>query len=629
MRERNILLLSELKHVDEITPFFSGHPRIHKEGYLIIPLNAEIEYVLTKKGISFESGREFRTKNDDPMVLSEKWSTTILDGAQWSFFRYREIELSQLYLLPLQVYFMSLFYYADVVSNIIARYPFNERLIVFPSTNMMPPTGFSLESHRIKTLVDVVITIAGQSNKEVLVPTVTMSANKLTHAASFMGKRILFGWGISILNTLVACLRRPRRIRILASDYWRNMAPYLRNLDSVEVMLVDRTEAFNAGLSNIFKFRMRFLHLDAYTQKTSSQRENAQRRIVKEWQSVRAGFPPCIFRHFSLQSLVVRVLDSIIDDAVAKSLKDIDDVYVLLTHLKPDVVELRTTISIQTHVGILAQVARVRGIPSLEMQHGIEYYGPGSMDRRHRAEYMGVYGTRTQKELRETGDSIKPIIIGSPRFDVYASLKKNKADNEKKSHGKIVFLCIAPPVLPGMATDTYDVEEYFQSIGFALREIPQSSVIIKLRSKEWGFFYHNAIASAFAGIPYSIADIEPIIDLYSKADAVVSCNSTAILEALQCNKPLVYLGLSARECIMGRQQFSQYAEQGALRIVTNEKELIRILKEIEDDFVLREDIARKAGAFLEREYSFDGHASERTAALIASLASCEPQQELL
>ena len=77
MCERNILLFSELRHVDEMSSFLAEHPEIRNEEYIIIPLNAEIEYVLTKKGIPFESGRGFVSKNDDPMVLSEKWAKTI------------------------------------------------------------------------------------------------------------------------------------------------------------------------------------------------------------------------------------------------------------------------------------------------------------------------------------------------------------------------------------------------------------------------------------------------------------------------------------------------------------------------------------------------------------------------
>ena len=625
-KSKNIFLLSEPGHTVAYEKFLAGNPSVRDEECVVIPLDAEVEYALTKKGVRFESGRAFRTDNADCMVLSEEWSLMTLESKQWLFFTYREVSLSKIYFLPLQVYLTSLIYYADIVSNIIARYPLAERLIVFPSAQMTPPTGFSLEGHRITTLVDVVTSFAGQSNKEVLVPHVTKSVQLLTHRTFFESKRMLFGWGISVLNLFTLLSRRPRRIRILASDYWRNIAPYIKHINSVEVTLIDRKEAFNAGLSNIFKFRMRFLHLDAFGRGTYSGRELAHASITKEWQSVLRTLPLFEFHGFSLQSLLKRALDGIVDDAVSSSLKDIDAAYVLLERLKPDVVELRTTVSVQTHVGILAQVARIKHIPSLEMQHGLEYYGAGSVDRHHRAEFMGVYGKLVQTELQEAGDGITSVPIGSPRFDVYTYPKHKKVPGKPTTKQTVVFLCVAPAVLPGMATDTYDVEEYFKTIGSALREIPNASAVIKLR--QGGYresFYRGAISTAFGSIPHTIADIEPLRDLYAAADIVVSCYSTAVLEALQCGKPLVYLGLSAGERLMGDHHFAGYAKRGAIRIAANSEELARTLKELAADAVLREVISHKAKVFLEQEYAFDGKASERAAALITSLAFVKPR----
>ncbi|MFA6414387.1 MAG: hypothetical protein WC217_03345 [Candidatus Paceibacterota bacterium] len=618
MRGRNILLLSELKHVDAVAPFLSAHPEIREGGYLVIPLDLEIEYVLTTRGIPFESGRTFRSGDADPMIVSEEWSRALLEDEQWGFFRYRKVVLSQLYFHPLQVYLMSVLYCADIVSNIVSRYPHAERLIVFPSTYLTPSTGFSLESHRIRAFVDVVSTIGAQSNKEVRIPEVTMAAHQLTHTASFAGKRFLFGVGISLLNALVAVFCRPRRIRILASDYWRNLAPYVKHLDSAEVVLIDRKEALRAGLANVARFRMRFLHLDAYAQENSLEQEEARSRIAREWQTVRSSVPALVFRGFSLRSLVLDALESIVDDALEKSLKDIDDAYALVARLKPDVVELRTTISIQTHVGILAQVARTLSIPSLEMQHGLEYYGPGSMDRYHRAAYMGVYGRITQQELRTAGDYTTTIAIGSPRFDVYAVSDTGGAPSVPGSEN-LVFLCIAPAVVPGMATDTYDVEEYFQSIGTALRKFPHASAVVKLRGSYRESFYRSTIAAACSGVPITIVTAGSLEGLYAMADAVISCNSTAILEAMQCGKPVVYLGISLRER-MTSQCFSHVVEEGAMRLATNTEELEKVLQGL-SLATERGQIAHKATALLEREYSFDGKASERAAALITTLAS--------
>jgi len=621
MNERSVFFISELEQVKLIDSFLAAHPEIRKEGYLLIPLDAEIEYALTKKGILFESGRNYRTKDAAPMTLSEEWTTSIFESKRWSFFTYRNVSLSFLYSFQLQAYFTSILYCADIVANFLLRHPCITRCIVFPFIGVFPLNGFSLDKHRIKSVVNVVTCLTSQRNIEVFIPEKVVPILARTSSAFFASKRMLFGWGIGFLNALITVLRRPRRVRILASDYWRNLSPYLKNIDSVEVLLLDRVEAFNAGLSNIWKFRMRFLHVDAYAQKSSPEKKQAQDRIKGKWQSIRNDSNPgFVFREFSLKSLVLLALDSIIDNVIEKSLKDIDDAYVLLTRLKPDIVELRSTISVQTHFAILAQVARALDIPSLDMQQGIEYYGPGSMSKRHSAEYMGVYGSLTQKELKKAGDTITSIIIGSPRFDVYTPLLKADCAEQPISHIGLSVLCIAPPVAPGVATDTYDIEEYFSTVAAAMVKVPNASIVIKLRPGPLReSFYRSTITSTFAGIPHTIAQFEPLLDLYPKADVVISGYSTAVLEALQYGKPLIYLGLSAEYAMMGQHHFASYAEQGALALATTSEEFAQAFNTLAKNREARERMSRAAKAFLDKEYAFDGKASERIASFINSI----------
>src|SRR5581483_12383429 len=63
----------------------------------------------------------------------------------------------------------------------------------------------------------------------------------------------------------------------------------------------------------------------------------------------------------------------------------------LLAGLKPEIVLLRASVSAQTHFAALAYAARKLHIPAIELQHGIEYLGPGSVSRYHTAEYIAVY----------------------------------------------------------------------------------------------------------------------------------------------------------------------------------------------------------------------------------------------
>jgi hypothetical protein len=96
-------------------------------------------------------------------------------------------------------------------------------------------------------------------------------------------------------------------------------------------------------------------------------------KIIEMWQLIKMILR-CLRFYFrlSIQPLIVKVLDTVVDHA-PHVLKDIDDTYALLAHLKPDVVLL--DYERPDAFVILARVARDR-IPSLEMQHAIRH-GPG------------------------------------------------------------------------------------------------------------------------------------------------------------------------------------------------------------------------------------------------------------
>ena len=632
LTERNILFLSELRHIDMCERFLNTHRDVRGEGYLVIPLNAEIEYALTKKGIAFQSGKEYRTPDAARMILAEEWAFSIFQSESWSFFTYRGVSLGHLYAQSLQGYLMKVIYFTDIVSNVVKKHPYAQRLVVFPAPSARPAVERCLTGAMIEALVDVVTNVAQESGKEAIVPHDSLTAPGRSNFAAYNLRRMVFGCGIAILNGAIALMRRPRRIRILVSDYWRNLAPLLQYLDSAEVMLLDRQESFKAGMANIWKYRMRFLHLDAFSPKVSDKRKQAQASFLHKWHSIKNASGPSAFliREFSIQHLVVKALDRIVTEVTTRTLVDIDNAHALIARLKPDVVMLRATISAQTHFAILADVARAQGVPSIEMQHGLMYLGQGSTGRHHRAMYTGVYGPLVQKEMEVAGDNQSiPVVIGSPRFDVYARAEKDEGAKDITNGERVTFLCIAHMVAPEEATDSYDVVEYFQAIASAMRKIPNAHIVLKLRpGPNRDPFLLATIASLFKGVSYSIVQFEPLTDLFHRADVVISGYSTAALEALQCGKPLVYVGLCPLERMTGLHHFLPYAKEGAVRLASSEEELSHMLRELANDPGARQRLSENARNFLAREYAFDGEASRRAAEFITSLVSKEPLQGL-
>ncbi len=625
--ERNIVFISELEHIGLLDGFIKEHSALQKEGFALIPLDLEIEYALEEKGIPFRSGRTYRTQDAAVMTLAEEWTASVLESRRWSFFSYRGVSLSRLYFLPMQWYMSHVIYYADIVCNVLREHPTAKRLIVFSQKNRIPIRGSTLSGPQLQALVDVTECIAAQKDKEaVVISAPSASSTTRFQRISFALKRALFGIWIGILNTFITFFRRPRLSRALASDYWKNLAPYVGNLDFLEIILFDRKEAFKAGFSNIWKFRMRFLRFASFSSHASSERAEAGDRIKREWESLKKGaeMPAFTFREMSMRPILSRALNRVVDEVLAKTLNDIDDAHTMFERVKPQIVLLRATMSAQTHFVILAQVARARGVPSLEVQHGLEYYGPGSYTRRHSAEFMGVYGPLTQREMRAVGDAHStPVIIGSPRFDVYASLRKeNLRDSADLPNKGVSFLCIAPAVDPGGDLDTYDYEEYFSAIASAMKKIKNARTIIKFRpGRSRDSFAHRTIASIFADIPHTIVEDEPLSELFPAADVVISCFSTAAIEAMQCGKPLVYLGLSPSQKLMGIGHFSSYEKEGAIRLATTKEDLSRIVEELARDVSARNTLAEQGRKFLKDAYAFDGLSSERTATLVNSLLS--------
>lgn len=622
--DRTILFLYELGHVDAARRWLEDHAELREKGYLCIALDPEIEQVLVEERMVHASAAPYRTPDAEPRIAAGDFAEQIFGSDRWSFFQYRGVSLARTYFFSLQVYLTEVLYWIDLLANVVARHPHVERLIVFPTIAPVPVMGSCLMPHWIRIPLDVARLVGVQSNKEVLVPAIVQQEQQRAHRLTFMLKRTVFGAGITLLNALVALVRRPQKIRIVVSDYWKNVGPVLETLGSVEAIFIDRLAAFDAGLAHIWKYRMRFLHLAAFNPAWTAERQTSAEQIARTWHRLIEAhdIPSCAFRGYTVQPLLVPALQSVIDESIAKTLADIDGAYGMVQKVRPHVIMLRATTSAQPHFSILAQVAREQGIPSLEMLHGLDYYGKGGSYRFHGASHVSIYGDIIKRQMAHIGPKDTQLhIVGSPRFDVYAQVQKRLGSKRVDARdGRIVFLCIAPVAGAG-DIDMYDIIEFFSTIAKVVERIPNASVIIKLRpGNNRDAFVKPVLARLFAQVPHTIAQAESLWNVFPKADVVISCFSTAALEALQCGKPVVYLGLSPSQRMLGEFHFTPYAEYGAIRMALSTEVLAAHLQTLAAQPSEQELLSQKALAFLAQEYAFDGHSSERTAALIHALA---------
>jgi len=625
--ERNILFIYELGHVDVCVRFLSEHPEVREEGYLLIAFGPEIEYALTKKGISFCSGREYCSLDTGRLQLVSKEWTEKFDGPERQWFQYRGVALSRLFFFTIRHYTAYLLFYATLLENLLIRHPAARRLVVFPSLQSptISPRNAALVRRQplLRHYLDAVVAcarlIGAGRGVAVLVPQAPpRSKRRHLMRSLFVLERTLLELGIHLYNAGIALFRLRGTPRILASDYWRNIEPIMSQLPQGELMLFDRGEMLKAGLGNLWRSRIRLFNFSSFSiRDREKDRAEAQRLFEERWHSLlEDGLPEYSFDTFSIRPLIVEAFEELFTRVVPQTLRDIDGAYALYRVLTPEVVFLRASASLQTHFHILATVARACGIPSLELQHGLEYLGPDSYGTRHSAEYFAVYGQVVQDEFAALGlPRDKFPIIGSPRFDAY---KKEVSVLHRTPHtGKsISVLCVGSV----STQNEYDLEDYYATIARALEKVPNSSVVIKLRpgpARE--SYYREMIETLFARVPHTIAQYEPLPELLASADVVVSYFSTFVLEALQFGKPTIVFSVESFEKEMNRFHFTRYVEEGLLLAFTQE-ELEKALRSLSSDSALRARVAERAERVLARLYSFDGRASERMIELIKRLA---------
>lgn len=612
-------------HVDGLERLFRNRPHERADS-LAIALSVDIEEELRKRSIPFSSGRDYKKIAPDLLTAQDAMMDAFFADPRWKLFTYRGIELRTTFLFMFRAYFQRVWYYGNLLISILEAHPEAERLAVFAPSGMLSSVAGGLSHREREVVIDCAKIVAARSGMPVtVVPSVRASA--ALHAGFwlffFTVQRMLFGFSLAVWNASIAFLCRPRRPRLLISDHWRNVGSTIELLKEGECIFLDRQEIRRIPWRMLLRYRMRFVHSEDFVSRSMRKRaQKSAQEFAREWDTLRSDIDPVfMFRGYSFDALLVQAVDDIVR-GFGKLLREIEGTYALYEHFKPDVVLLRASVSGQTHFSILPLVAREKHILSLELQHGLEYLGPGSWSREHAAEYIAAYGPLVRKELLSIGYAPEKVReIGSPRFD---KLRLGGiVGGDKHPPHPFTVLCIAPDIRPFEIYDSYSAEEYFSAVAEAAGALTHTQMIIKFRPGSSSDDPLRAIAAkAFARVPYTAEAARPLSGLFARADMVVSCYSTVVLETLQCGIPVIIPALNSVDAAVVRFHFSSYVEAGALRIASTQEELTASLAKFEANPVLRSDMGERAQAFIDKNFSFDGNSSSRCAALIMELAGC-------
>ncbi|MFZ3043642.1 MAG: hypothetical protein WA058_00850 [Minisyncoccia bacterium] len=591
MTGKTLILISELWQVDELGANPDG---------TVVALDAEIEEALGVRGIPFVSAREYRTPDLASRDAANAWAVQVLEDPKRPFAEYRGVSLGRVYFYPLYLYFIRLAYWLDIVASLLERHPGVERLVVYPTSSRATETTGDLAQEGMDALVDSAKLLGVQKGITVAIPPAPPTAKSLV--IPFTLKRRLFGYLLGVWNVFMS-LRPTRPIRILVSDYWRNVGPLMTNLPNAELIFIDRLQALQAGIGNMWRWRMRFYHLDTFSYNS------------KEWPHIKADASfSAQFRGYDVGPLLSAAQSALLQHYLPDAFRDIDGAYAMLEKLRPSVIVLRVSTAPQRHYAILAQVGHMLGIPSVEFQHGLEYNGTDSFTRRKNAQYLGVYGPLIEKELISAGIEQERIeVVGSPRFDVY-----EQEHAQCGAHSGLSVLCIYPDLSYGDDHDSYDIDTFMRGVADAVRIIPGAHLTIKLRGPRREAFSRRRIKELCKDMSYTIVRDAPLSTLFEHSDVVVSCYSSAMLEAMQSGVPLIFFAAIPFQVRMTA-HFAPYCAAGALDVARDKDELASTLRSLESEDACRV-LVERADRFLSENYSFDGHSAERAASLIRRLA---------
>lgn len=585
---------------------------------IILALDTELEQLLGKEGIPFYSQERFSVGgSEERFTRIEAWVAATIAASPFNSYTYRGIPFLKAYAYGLQFYLLQIAYYGPLLSRALAAIPEVHTLLLCVEQIHARPEQIVLTRNPSGAILRVARAIAKEHGISVDLLEEEKSRSRAFRANRlwFLLMRSLFGISIGMLNICMGLVPR-KKMGILASENWGNIAQLLSASPESELILLDRAEVRCMGILAVFRHRVRFMHITTYLDRNARRRaRDAAQEIAAHWVKEIGTASTLMYSGIPMLPFMQEALDTVFLCGVPRITYEIEGSFAMLKRFRPHLVLLRASVSNQTHFPILALVARSLGIPAIELQHGLEYLGPGSMSRAHTAEYIATYGSLVARQLHAIGYAPnKTLVVGSPRFDAYF------VPIHAPKHPFFTVLVLAPEMVT-IFFDTYEVTAYYRAAAAAVRAIPGAVALIKMRPiPERESFHRQAIREAFEGVTHMIAQYESVAQCLSCSDAMITCYSTVVLEAFLSQVPVVLVAISSGERLSVDGHFTTYADAGALRIAHSTEEAIRCLQILTDPKAHAKSTTA-AQAFLKEHYAFDGRSSKRMLARMRELAS--------
>lgn len=575
------------------------------------------EQELKGQGIPYISQQEFLT---DSGTSHEWYARAQTIAREWyrlpdmNFFSYQGIQIGEVLEPILEAHLSRLFYYVRIYLAFKNAYPNAVVHIPAPIVEEAPAAA-GLVTFERWAVIDAarMVGLATDGFAERVAPP----------AAHLFPRTIWKTLAVHAYNFLIGFAPR-RPLKIFASEYWSHIGPIIEQMDDVELVLMEFSELKHIAKKHIWNHRIRIRHpADATTRRI---RRNAFARgeeMMLQWRAIQT----VVSSYFSSYSAdldwfpVQEACEYLVTYA-PRVIADIDALHWVVQEESPNlIVQLASVGGRRHHFFLMTRVAKILGVPTLELQHAGAVFDPRSIHSRLETSYLASYGEVERREHIRNGYAAERIIpIGSPRFDSYGKRVPQLAQKREQTL-RSIGLDPARPVIfvtvPEERTDlyplhfsSYEIANAFRDLQHVQAVLPDTQFIIKFRRRHFDDRHRNYIATLFPEGSVAIVDSDPL-PLICASDCVLSGNSTILYEAMISMRPVILYPWKASDLNLPvYQSVAPYAASG--------KELAAIVKKVCTNDTYRHDVNNREQAFI-AGHLFDGHSVERIAALFRTL----------
>lgn len=610
MNSPDLFIISERRHTYKAQEWA-------KKGATIVCLDFLAGRLLHQKNIPFIS-REDIIDGDSGQTLWWELSHRIACGwyhiRSMEFFTYANIQLAEVSRASLQEYLGRLFYYVRIFMNLKKKYP--QGTWYFPTPEALDPEHlFSLKSFMPWAIVDAARVLGIDLH--------VAGAHQVPVRYVFprpSWKSYLF----KIYNFCVGLLPA-KPLKIYTTAYWTYLEPVEPFLTDTELLILESKHVLGIGWRKILSHRIRIQSPCGEVKRSENREiETIVDGYRREWIQARpevGRYLQAIRDDFEWEPLL-KVFDHFITYS-ARSIADIRALQSIMMKEKPDVTLQMVRFGKPYNYPLLmARCASALGIPSIELQHSSANVDPRSMGFRIQTDYFACYGINVREFQERAGQDSKRIIpVGSPRFDEYL-----KGRTEAMARGKALYATLGlDPNRPTLlvivpfsdtfssALDSYELAQFFRDVRAAQMRVTGLQVVFKFRSNRHIGGMRDYLAELFEK-DYAITGDEELFALLCASDGAVCNNTTTIYQVLLADKPLILYGWKEYDI------YQAEVYRHAAPIAENARNFSVLVERLFKEPQYRVSRLREQEEFL-KKYSFDGHSSERVAALLRQIGT--------